>query len=206
MYGFPFTQPFPDLPNINCLIIVGANPIVSKWSFLQVPNPSKHLKEMKARGAKLYVVDPRYTETAKIAGGHVVINPGTDVFFYLSFLNELIRINGIDQDLINKHTEGFEELVELYAKKIGKTQGRVAVKDMKSRWGSCSSEKYISLSWRLAFAPFEVAHYVVAHEVAHMKHMNHSLKFWKQVELLYPNYKKHRGWLKQNGQNLHAYV
>ncbi|MCT4623803.1 MAG: molybdopterin-dependent oxidoreductase [Schleiferiaceae bacterium] len=113
MYGFPFTQPFPDLPNVNCLIIVGANPIVSKWSFLQVPNPSKHLKDMKARGAKLYVVDPRYTETAKIAGGHVAINPGTDIFFYLSFLNELIRINGIDNSVIDKHTEGFEELLEI---------------------------------------------------------------------------------------------
>ncbi len=113
MYGFPFTQPFPDLPNTNCLIIVGANPIVSKWSFLQVPNPSKHLKEMKARGAKLYVIDPRYTETAKIAGGYVAIKPGTDIFFYLSFLNELIRIKGVDEKLISEHTEGFDELVEL---------------------------------------------------------------------------------------------
>ena len=91
MYGFPFTQPFPDLLHTNCLIIVGANPVVSKWSFLQVPNPSKHLKEMKARGAKIYVVDPRFTETARVTGGHVFIKPGTDVFFYLSFLNELIR-------------------------------------------------------------------------------------------------------------------
>ena len=113
MYGFPFTQPFPDLPNTNCLIIVGANPIVSKWSFLQVPNPSKHLKEMKARGAKLYVVDPRYTETAKIAGGYVAIKPGTDVFFYLSFLNELIKIGGVDKKLIDDYTEGYAELIEL---------------------------------------------------------------------------------------------
>lgn len=113
MYGFPFTQPFPDLPNTNCLIIVGANPIVSKWSFLQVPNPSKHLKEMKARGAKLYVVDPRYTETAKIAGGYVAIKPGTDIFFYLSFLNELIHIGGVDKKLVDAYTEGFDELIEL---------------------------------------------------------------------------------------------
>ena len=113
MYGFPFTQPFPDLPNTNCLIIVGANPIVSKWSFLQVPNPSKHLKEMKARGAKLYVVDPRYTETAKIAGGYVAIKPGTDIFFYLSFLNELIRVGGVNEKIVNQYTEGFDELIAL---------------------------------------------------------------------------------------------
>jgi len=47
MYGFPFTLPFPDLLNTNCLIIVGANPMVSKWSFLQVPNPRKHINDIK---------------------------------------------------------------------------------------------------------------------------------------------------------------
>ena len=115
MYGFPFTQPFPDLHHTNCLIIVGANPVVSKWSFLQVPNPSKHLKEMLARGVKIHVVDPRLTETAKISGGHVFIKPGTDVFFYLSFLNELIRIDGVDRTIVEDHTTGFKELVELSA-------------------------------------------------------------------------------------------
>lgn len=113
MYGFPFTQPFPDILNSNCLIIVGANPVVSKWSFLQVPNPIKHLKEMKARGAKIYVVDPRKTETAKITGGYVPIKPGTDVFFYMSFLNELIRIDGIDSRVIADHTTGYDELIAL---------------------------------------------------------------------------------------------
>ncbi len=113
MYGFPFTQPFPDILNTNCLIIVGANPVVSKWSFLQVPNPSKHLKDMKERGAKIYVVDPRYTETARVAGGHVFIKPGTDIFFYLSFLNELIRIGGVDETVVSQHTRGYAELKEL---------------------------------------------------------------------------------------------
>ena len=75
---------------IECLIIVGANPVVSKWSFLQVPNPGKRLREIEARGGKIWIVDPRKTETAKVAGEHVAIRPGMDVFFYLSFLNELI--------------------------------------------------------------------------------------------------------------------
>ena len=48
MYGFPFTQPFPDLRRTDCLIIVGANPVVSKWSFLQVPDPGRRLKELVA--------------------------------------------------------------------------------------------------------------------------------------------------------------
>ena len=113
MYGFPFTQPFPDLLNTNCLIIVGANPVISKWSFLQVPNPSKHIREIKKRGGRVIVVDPRRTETAKIAEEHVFIEPGTDLFFYLSFLNEVIRRNGIREDRMKDHMKGFSEVARL---------------------------------------------------------------------------------------------
>ena len=80
MYGFPFTLPFPDLPNTNCMIVVGANPVVSKWSFLQVPNPSLHLKEMERRGCKLYFVDPRKTESP-------------DDFLYASVKNAFIKLD-----------------------------------------------------------------------------------------------------------------
>jgi len=164
MYGFPFTQPFPDLPNTECLIIVGANPMVSKWSFLQVPNPSKHLKEMRARGAKLYVVDPRYTETAKIAGGYIPIKPGTDVFFYLSFLNELIRIGGINKAKIEEFTTGWEDLVEVQkgwtpektaaVTGIGAETLRQMVKDYASANGAalyCSTGVNMGYNGTLAF-------------------------------------------------------
>jgi anaerobic selenocysteine-containing dehydrogenase len=110
VYGFPFTQPFPDLDNIECLIIVGANPAISKWSFLQVSNPIRRLKEIEARGAKIFVVDPRRTETAKVAGEHVFIRPNTDVFFYLSFLHELLRTTTIDRAHVDQYMTGFEEL------------------------------------------------------------------------------------------------
>lgn len=113
MYGFPFTQPFPDVENTNCLIIVGANPAVSKWSFLQVSNPNKRIKSIKERGGKVFVIDPRKTETAKLATDHFFINPGTDVYFFLSFLNELIEQDGLDKNLIEKHTTGFERVMEL---------------------------------------------------------------------------------------------
>ena len=110
VYGFPFTQPFPDLENIECLIIVGANPAISKWSFLQVSNPIRRLKEIEGRGAKIFIVDPRRTETAKVAGEHVFIRPNTDVFFYLSFLHELLATTTIDRDHVDQYMTGFEEL------------------------------------------------------------------------------------------------
>jgi formate dehydrogenase len=112
IYGFPFTLPFPDITNTNCLIIVGANPVISKWSFLQVPDPIKKLKAIKERGGQTIVIDPRKTETAKVAGEHIFIRPGTDVFFYLSFLNELIEQGGTDQKVIEAHTTGYQEIAE----------------------------------------------------------------------------------------------
>jgi len=110
IYGFPFTQPFPDVDHTDCLIIVGANPVVSKWSFLQVANPKKRLAEIAARGGRVIVVDPRHTETAKAATEHHFIRPDTDVFFYLSFLHELIASGGVDQQVVETHTTGFDVL------------------------------------------------------------------------------------------------
>jgi anaerobic selenocysteine-containing dehydrogenase len=113
MYGFPFTQPFPDIDRTNCLVIVGANPAVSKWSFLQVPNPIARLKAVTARGGKLWFIDPRRTESAKVAGEHVFIRPGTDVFFYLAFLHELLERRAFDEARIREHMRGFDALRDI---------------------------------------------------------------------------------------------
>jgi len=113
VYGFPFTQPFPDVDRTRCLVIVGANPAVSKWSFLHVANPVQRLKQIEARGGKVWIVDPRRTETAKSAGRHVFIRPGTDVFFYLAFLHELVETGAIDRDRVGAYATGLERIVEL---------------------------------------------------------------------------------------------
>ncbi len=115
VYGFPFTLPFPDITHTNCLIIVGANPVISKWSFLQVPNPIKKLKAIEERGGKIFIIDPRRTETAKTAGEHIFIRPGTDVFFYLSFLHELIALGGIDKAKVAQYMTGYEALEKVVA-------------------------------------------------------------------------------------------
>jgi formate dehydrogenase len=80
---------------------------------LQVPNPIRRLKEVEARGARIFVVDPRRTETAKVAGEHVFIRPNTDVFFYLSFLHELLATAEIDRARIERYMTGFEEVCRL---------------------------------------------------------------------------------------------
>jgi anaerobic selenocysteine-containing dehydrogenase len=110
VYGFPFTQPFPDVANTRCMIVVGTNPVVSKWTFLQVANPAKRLKEMKAGGARIFFVDPRRTESAKIAGEHVFIRPDTDVFFFLSFLHEVFERNAIDRARVERFMTGLDRV------------------------------------------------------------------------------------------------
>jgi predicted metal-dependent hydrolase len=81
----------------------------------------------------------------------------------------------------------------------------VRVGDPKSRWGSCNSRGTLAFSWRLVLTPDPVLTYVVAHEVAHLKEMNHSPRFWAWVKSLTPDYEKQRRWLKTNGAALYRY-
>jgi len=113
VYGFPFTQPFPDVDHTECLIVVGANPAISKWSFLQVSNPIERLRSIERRGASLFFVDPRKTESAKVAGEHVFIRPGTDVFFYLAFLHEVLARGAVEEARVTAHGKHFERLEPL---------------------------------------------------------------------------------------------
>lgn len=83
---------------------------------------------------------------------------------------------------------------------------RIAVRDTTSRWGSCSSTGTMSFSWRLAFAPYDVMRYVIMHELAHKKYMDHSPAFWRQVSELYGfGVERSKLWLAQHGANLHQY-
>ena len=97
----------------------------------------------------------------------------------------------------------FSKICENYAAKLNKGINRITVRDTTSRWGSCSEEGNISLSWRLLLAPKEVATYVCIHEVCHLVEMNHSKAFWSLVAGFCPDYKDHMEWLKLNGQSLH---
>lgn len=83
---------------------------------------------------------------------------------------------------------------------------RIAIRDTTTRWGSCSTTGTMSFSWRLAFAPKEVMRYVVMHELAHVRHMDHSPEFWATVRELYGfGVERAKRWLAQNGGQLHQY-
>lgn len=92
-----------------------------------------------------------------------------------------------------------------YADQIGQNYRSISLRDTRSRWGSCSTEKRLMFSWRLIMAPPEVLNYVAAHEVAHLVHMDHSPRFWSEVEKLMPGYQQHRNWLREHGNALLAW-
>ncbi len=92
-----------------------------------------------------------------------------------------------------------------YAAALDVSIGRITLRDTASRWGSCSSSGALSYSWRLIFAPPFVLDYLAAHEIAHRREMNHGPRFWKAVDMLYPDRERAERWLKVHGPELHRY-
>ena len=91
------------------------------------------------------------------------------------------------------------------AEMVGKKIKKITIRDTKSRWGSCTSAGSLSFSWRLILAPPFVLDYLAAHEVAHLKEMNHSARFWRLCEKLCPASEEAKDWLKAHGTTLHRY-
>ncbi len=83
--------------------------------------------------------------------------------------------------------------------------GRLTIRDTKSQWGSCSAKGDLNFSWRVVMAPGYVLDYLVAHEIAHLAEMNHSMRFWNIVENLSDDFERGRNWLRLNGHELHRY-
>lgn len=85
---------------------------------------------------------------------------------------------------------------------VGGEYGRVAVRDQRSRWGSCSSKRNLNFNWKLIMAPPEALDYVVVHELCHLREFNHSPRFWARVRSIMPDYEFWKKWLKAHGGEL----
>jgi predicted metal-dependent hydrolase len=97
-----------------------------------------------------------------------------------------------------------DALVEKHTASVGRRAKAVRFKDTTSRWGSCTADGSLSFSWRIMMAPPAVIDYLVAHEVAHLKEMNHGPRFWKLCGELCPTTERCKAWLKRNGNALQA--
>lgn len=97
----------------------------------------------------------------------------------------------------------FSRRLEILATKLGVSTPPLKLSNAQSRWGSCSSRGDIRLNWRLLQAPPHIVNYVICHELAHLKEMNHSAQFWAVVASIYPDYKAAEKELKQLSPQLH---
>ena len=97
----------------------------------------------------------------------------------------------------------FSRRLEILSAKLGVPLPKLFLSNAKSRWGSCNSRKEIRLNWRLLQAPPHIINYVICHELAHLKEMNHSAKFWAVVASIYPDYKTAEKELKAWSPKLH---
>lgn len=94
------------------------------------------------------------------------------------------------------------ERVNFYAEKLQLSYGRITIRNQISRWGSCSNRGNLSFNCLLMLVPPEVLDYVVVHELCHRREMNHSSRFWREVERVFPEYRKAGKWLRENGGEL----
>ena len=98
----------------------------------------------------------------------------------------------------------FAERTAHFAPLVGVRCGRISVRRQRSKWGSCSGKGNLNFNCLLLLAPAEVLDYVVVHELCHRLEMNHSPRFWAQVERVLPDYRSARQWLRRNGGALMA--
>jgi anaerobic selenocysteine-containing dehydrogenase len=109
-FGHMLLQPIPDVDRTHYFLMLGANPLASNGSIWTVPDVRQRLKDLKSRGGKLVVVDPRRTETAELASEHLFIRPGTDAAFLLAMIHVLFRDDLVAPGPLAAFTDGLEEV------------------------------------------------------------------------------------------------
>lgn len=113
MFGHYLMLPIPDIDRTDFMLIMGGNPAVSNGSIMTAPDFANRLKAIKKRGGKVVVIDPRYTETAKIANKHHYIKPGTDALLLLALIHVIFEENLLNLAHLETHTNGLETIKEV---------------------------------------------------------------------------------------------
>ncbi|HEV2835668.1 MAG TPA: molybdopterin-dependent oxidoreductase, partial [Pyrinomonadaceae bacterium] len=115
MFGHQLLLPIPDIDRTQFLLMFGANPMVSNGSLMTAPGAGRRLKEIRQRGGKVVLIDPRYNETARIVDRHLFIRPGSDVLLLLALLHVLFDEGLVCLDKLGTFTKGVETVANLVA-------------------------------------------------------------------------------------------
>lgn len=109
---------------------------------------------------------------------------------------DILPADKLSVEEIEKIKEKIGSRTAYFAQIMGVNYGMITIRNQKTRWGSCSSKGNLNFNYQLYYLPSELLDYVVVHELAHRRHMNHSKEFWQEVEKYCPMYKLHREKLK----------
>lgn len=112
LFGSPLLLPVPDIDRTDHLLVIGANPVVSNGSIMTAPDVRRRVRELRSRGGRLVVIDPRRTETAELADEHHFITPGTDVLLLAAMVNTLFAEDLVDLGTSVDYVEGVESIRE----------------------------------------------------------------------------------------------
>jgi anaerobic selenocysteine-containing dehydrogenase len=127
MYGHQFLLPVPDIDRCDYLLMLGANPVASNGSLMTAPGVAKRLKALSARG-RFVLLDPRRTESAQIASEHHFVRPGSDAWFLVAFLQELLRLGPPRVQRYGEHLAGLDEaLAMVVAVDCGQVEARTGI-------------------------------------------------------------------------------
>lgn len=162
-------------------------------------------------GARPDVIVPAFGGQVMFDGAQVTIAPGPGRRVVLD--GQILQVPGSATGVPGR-VRGFLQAAardrlsaasDRYAAALGQAYAGLSLRDTRSRWGSCTSERRLMYSWRLVMAPPAVQDYVAAHEVCHLQEMNHSPAFWSLVARICPDFEAPRAWLRDNGPLLHRY-
>ena len=115
MFGHPLLVPIPDIDRTDFFLILGANPAVSNGSMMTAPGMGRRLEEIRRRGGKVVLIDPRANETARFADQHLFIRPGTDVLLLAALLQVVFSEGLANLDALSSFTKGAEKVAQLVA-------------------------------------------------------------------------------------------
>lgn len=195
----PTTMPLKEITNF---IYRKEAWIVQKNALLQ-DTDSKLIHSTLNDGANLLFRGEKLTLAITISLRKPSIHIASDKLMVNLYGNQPTPIDSfLKQWYVKQAATLLEEKTKFWCKKLSVTVNRIAIKDQKTRWGSCSSLGNINYNWRIVMAPDATIDYLVIHELSHRVFLDHSKNFWNLVETHCPDYIAQRLWLKQNGHRL----
>ncbi|MGE8555653.1 MAG: M48 family metallopeptidase [Chryseobacterium jejuense] len=123
-------------------------------------------------------------------------------YFYLSISDKANARELFINFYKEKLAEKLKPIIQKYKHELGVEPSEIKIMELQNRWASCTTKRNLYFHWKCAMAPIDVLHYIVAHELTHLIHSNHTSAFWNELDKIIPNYQKQLHWLKINGASM----